>query len=136
MMPVAATSFAMRAALLFELFTCGPYACSPKSSGGADRGESGEGIHVLAATYGGNCHAPHGNATARLAAACNGKPSCTYKVDVEVLGDPAPLCAKEFLAEWSCGKSTTVKQAKSVLAPAQQGEAGYGSIVTLACDER
>src|SRR5207245_9343164 len=40
MMPVAAASFATRVALLFALFTCGPYACSPKSSGGADRGES------------------------------------------------------------------------------------------------
>jgi hypothetical protein len=45
-------------------------------------------IHVVAGTYGGNCKAPCGNVTNHLAAACNGRSDCNYKVDYTVIGDP------------------------------------------------
>jgi len=89
-------------------------------------------IRVVAATYGENCHAPHGNSTTGVALACNGKASCEYKVDVAVLGDPAPACGKDFVAEWTCGASPTVLRT-AVSGPGN--EAGYGSIVTLACGD-
>ena len=38
-------------------------------------------IRVVVGTYGGNCNAPHGNKTEHLAAACNGRADCTYKID-------------------------------------------------------
>jgi len=86
-------------------------------------------IHVVAGTYGDNCRATHANDTARLAAACDGKVTCDYKVDVKAIGDTAPSCEKDYVAEWKCGESPAVKQAKHA------GEAGYGSIVTLRCDD-
>ena len=52
-------------------------------------------IRVVAGTYGGNCQAPHGNKTEHLAAACNGRTDCTYKIDYTVIGDPAVGCGKD-----------------------------------------
>src|SRR5207245_1746325 len=88
-------------------------------------------IRVVAATYGENCHAPHGNSTNAVALACNGKASCEYEVNVGVLGDPAPGCPKNFVAEWTCDDSPTVNRAESERAG--NGDAGYGSIATLIC---
>jgi hypothetical protein len=84
-------------------------------------------IVVLAATYGPNCGVAHGNVTQQLAAACNGKPSCDYKVDYQIIGDPAVGCVKTFVAEWHCGAGS---QVQSQTLP---GEAGYGEIATLRC---
>jgi hypothetical protein len=84
------------------------------------------GINVIAGTYGGNCGQPRGNVTADLAAACNGRATCAYTVDHNVIGDPAYGCAKDYVAEWACSGSG----GGTVSAPA---EAGYGSQVTLAC---
>ena len=89
-------------------------------------------IRVVAATYGENCHAPHGNSTPNVAVACDGKIFCEYKVDVWELGDPTPACGKNFVAEWSCGGSPTVLRAE-IGGPTQ--ETGYGSIVTLSCGD-
>jgi len=90
------------------------------------------GIQVVAATYGGNCRASHGNSTKFVVAACQGKSACNYRVDVTNLDDPVPGCVKDFVVEWTCGESTTVNRAKSV--GGSQGEAGYGSIVALTCE--
>jgi hypothetical protein len=56
-------------------------------------------IPVMVATYGANSAAARGNSTSRLARACDERDRCIYKVDVEVLGDPAPNCAKDFVVE-------------------------------------
>lgn len=85
-------------------------------------------ITVTAATYGGNAGAAHGNVTSALAKACNDQASCTYTVLVDALGDPAPGAAKDFVAEWTCGG-----QPLTTSAP---GEAGFGSMVNLACGQR
>jgi hypothetical protein len=47
---------------------------------------------IVRATYGGNEGAIDGNVTARVAAACNGKTTCEYAVDVTKLFPPAPPC--------------------------------------------
>lgn len=59
-------------------------------------------IAVSSATYGGNCHAPAGNATALVQSACDGKKACDYSVTVEKLGDPAPGCSKDFSVDYAC----------------------------------
>ena len=82
-------------------------------------------ISNIIATYGGNCRAPYGNVTAVLASQCNGLSRCDYVVDYRIIGDPVPGCAKDYVAQWSCG---TVS--KSLLLPP---EAGFGSIATLTC---
>src|SRR5437879_1917742 len=81
------------------------------------------GIEVVAGTYGGNCKAPDGNKTDDLRQACAGKQSCTYRVDVQLIGDPVYGCAKDYVAAWRCGPDPAVRKA------AAPPEAGYGSTV-------
>jgi len=71
-------------------------------SGRDDRGEGY--IKVIAATYGRNCGAHNGNVTRHLAENCDGRAMCEYVVDFKVLGDPAPGCSKDYVAEWQCGR--------------------------------
>ena len=85
-------------------------------------------IHVVAGSYGQNCGAAHGNTTPHLQQTCEGQPSCAYRVDYKVIGDPAYGCQKDYVAEWSCGQDATVYRATA--AP----EAGFGSTVDLRCD--
>ncbi|HKH00920.1 MAG TPA: hypothetical protein VKB08_09400, partial [Bradyrhizobium sp.] len=59
--------------------------------------------------------------------------SCDYRVDVGILGDPAPGCAKEFSAQISCLAEAGNKSVKSVRVPP---EAGLGSQVQLGCGTR
>lgn len=68
-------------------------------------------IKVVSGTYGRNCNAKAGNATALLATACEGKNSCDFTVDTATLEDPAPNCSKDFAAEWKCGDSNAVYSA-------------------------
>ena len=84
-------------------------------------------IKIASATYGSNCGAPRDNAKNAVASECNNRSRCTYKVDFHVLGDPAPGCAKTFLAEWTCGASVSLNQ-RSLPA-----EAGFGSELKLDC---
>jgi hypothetical protein len=78
-------------------------------------------IRVVTGTYGSNCGARHGNATAPVARACDGLTVCQYKIDTATLEDAAPNCAKDFTAEWKCGAASTV-YAVTVPAAAMQGE--------------
>jgi hypothetical protein len=91
------------------------------------------GIQVVAGTWGENCKAPRGNSTGPLAAACNGKASCDYKVDRNVLTDPAYLCRKDYAAEWRCGEDQTVQKAYAAITAGMDGESGNGAIVRLSC---
>ncbi|MDP1865936.1 MAG: hypothetical protein Q8L13_06275 [Bradyrhizobium sp.] len=61
------------------------------------------GVVVTSATYGGNCGAPRGSVTSHLAMACNGKRSCDYVIDWQIIGDPKRFCGKDYVAEWRCG---------------------------------
>jgi hypothetical protein len=71
--------------------------------GMSDRDRKRGPIKVISATYGENCRVPHGNVTDHLAEACNGKMLCEYVIDHRVIGDPAPDCRKNYIAEWQCG---------------------------------
>lgn len=68
-------------------------------------------IKVLSGTYGRNCNAKAGNATAPLSRACDGRASCDFSIDTSVLEDPAPNCSKDFAAEWKCGAGNAVYSA-------------------------
>ena len=65
-------------------------------------------IKVVTGSYGNNCGAKSGNATAQVARACDGQSLCEYKIDPATLEDSAPGCAKNFTAEWKCGTAATV----------------------------
>ncbi len=93
-----------------------------------DRG--GSPIKVIAATYGRNCGAPYGNATHHLAEICNGRATCEYVIDVNVIGDPAAGCAKDYFAEWQCGRDP---ERRSISA---RPEAGGGTRIVLRCPVR
>jgi hypothetical protein len=90
-------------------------------------GQAGGAIQVVSGSYGTVCGQPEGNVTDHLAAACNGKTVCDYKVDYTVIGDPANGCQKDYIARWRCGEGDVVQS--STAAP----EAGYGSVVRLGC---
>jgi hypothetical protein len=60
-------------------------------------------MRILTASFGENCGAPKGNATVDVKKECDGKSAdCTYAVDVDKLGDPAPRCEKTFAVEFEC----------------------------------
>ena len=84
-------------------------------------------IEIVSATYGGNCGAPPGNETTNLAAACDGKRDCRYRIDYQVIGDPAVGCGKDYVVQWRCRGSPEAHEAKA--AP----EAGYGAVIALDC---
>jgi hypothetical protein len=84
-------------------------------------------IRVIAATYGGNCGAPYGNVTPHLAESCDGKTACEYVIDFRALGDPAPGCAKDYYAEWQCGRDP---ERRTIGA---RHEAGGGTRILLRC---
>jgi peptidoglycan/LPS O-acetylase OafA/YrhL len=88
------------------------------------------GLDVLSATYGANCGARRGNATAEVAQTCNGKNECQYVVDVRKLGDPATGCAKNFVVEYECAPY------HAHLAKVLPGEAGLGSTMNLLCPDK
>jgi len=96
----------------------------------AKAGEEKYAIKVLAGTYGRNCGAKPGNATAHLSRACDGRASCDYRIDASALEDPAPSCDKDYAAEWRCGAGP------AVYAAAVSGEAGRGGSLTLVCSSR
>jgi hypothetical protein len=84
-------------------------------------------ISINAATYGGNCGAPHGNATNDVTLICDGETDCAYTVDVRNLGDPAPKCSKTFSVSYSCLPDP------KVLHEELSAEAGLGSVLDLRC---
>jgi hypothetical protein len=83
-------------------------------------------IDVVTATYGGNCGAPAGNATAGLGTACNGKVTCDYKINHAVIGDPKPGCAKSYAAQWRCPD----------MRGATIAEEADGKVISLSCQGR
>ena len=84
-------------------------------------------FEIKSASYGLNCRARQGNATRMLSTACNGKDACNYVVDVNVLGDPAPGCVKNFVVDYQCAPDN--KRLTAEL-PA---EAGLKSRLQLSC---
>ena len=79
-------------------------------------------IHVVDATYGQACKdfvppdgranlVKTGNVTAALTSACDkAKTTSLFAVDAVQIGDPAPGCGKDFIANWRCGNDQKVHQ--------------------------
>jgi hypothetical protein len=89
---------------------------------------TGPRIQVVAATWGQNCHAPYGNVTSYLQAACDYKSTCDYPVTHDTVPDPAVGCGKTYVAEWRCDGDSTVHRATL-----PRG-ADWGHIVRLTCE--
>lgn len=65
------------------------------------------GMRIISATFGGNVHAPKGNANTVVMRLCFGKPSCDIFVSVNAFGDPAPGRDKDFVVIYDCNDSKT-----------------------------
>ena len=100
----------------------------------------GSTITVVSATYGGNCRTftptngtantvHRGNATTFVKRVCDGQTTCNYIIRWQNIGDPVYGCVKDFIVEWRCSGSPTVKT-HHVPAPP---EAGFGSTASLTC---
>lgn len=86
-----------------------------------------DGITILSATYGRSCRITDNNAGQSVAAACNGRTTCQYRIDVKKLGDPRFGCRKDFVATYTCSGNA---QPRNQEVPA---EAGLGSVLNLDC---
>jgi hypothetical protein len=70
-------------------------------------------ITVRRATYGGNCGTTRDVArddTVRIAAECNAKERCTYRIDRSKMSDrsdPKPQCAKSYVVVYACSEEKT-----------------------------
>ena len=83
-------------------------AASPSSAPANNEAVS---IKIVSGTYGRNCNAKAGNATAPLSGACDGHSTCDFIIDTTMLEDPAPNCSKDFTAEWKCSNGNAVYSA-------------------------
>ena len=108
---------------LWSSNTSSDYPCTAQLSGGGDvsisdstkqlggfggsKGcESWGTMTVQSATYGGNCKAPIGNVTDKVAKmGCNWVDSCSIPISVSTFGDPVPGCVKNFDLAYSCGST-------------------------------
>lgn len=59
-------------------------------------------IRIDDATYGGNCGAPAGNATARVTEACADRAWCILAVKREEFNEPESCCKKELVVTYRC----------------------------------
>lgn len=73
---------------------------------------AGHEMTVIEATYGANCGAPAGNVTAAVAAACDGRFSCSYAITNGTAAAPAVECAKDFAATWRCATEEGVRSSR------------------------
>ena len=108
-----------------KLSPCNPGTQVTGPGGGGAQG--GGMIRIVSGTYGGNCQQREGNTTGHLASACNGRASCSYRIDYKLIGDPAFGCRKDYVAKWTCGPGGAARQTSA------GPEAGHGSTITLAC---
>jgi len=81
------------------------------------------GVRIVRADYGLNCRTPRSDVSIHAALACNGKASCSYKVDHTQIGDTAPNCAKEYQVAYECVASgQAVSRGKGALGPEASGK--------------
>lgn len=59
-------------------------------------------ITVISGTYGQNCGAPQGNATADLAHHCDGRSSCEFMLGDASMSPRNAQCGADLVAEWRC----------------------------------
>jgi hypothetical protein len=83
-------------------------------------------VNVLTAWYGQSCGTAHGNVTSHVKSSCDGKQSCNYAVNLQVVGDSAPGCRKNFIVLYACTGHSDARLAQL------PGEAS-GSSVAISC---
>lgn len=87
-------------------------------------------VKIIQASYGLSCGGNlRDNMTNRVMQECKSKSLCHFTIDHEKHGDPAPMCKKNFVVDYSCGGSSTVKTA-SIAAEASK------QYVTLDCSQQ
>jgi hypothetical protein len=94
------------------------------------------GIRILEATYGGNCTGvKKGNVTSFVAAACNDKNLCNYRIYYKDMGgDPAADCAKAFSLSYTCAGSGKRERCNVAAEAGWGGEDGKANeFCLLAC---
>lgn len=97
-------------------------------------------IHVIYACYGGNCKNANpscstvvgGNQFATLSSACNGLSACPYDINYQVIGDPAPYCAKSYSANYQC-LCDNIASTTAVSHSATQSAEATGNSILLSC---
>jgi hypothetical protein len=109
----------MKSSFRFGLFSLALLACNLVAAGPNE-------VNVLTAWYGQSCGTAHGNVTSHVKASCDGKQSCTYNVNLQVVGDSAPGCRKNFIVLFACSGQTEARLAQL------PGEAS-GSSVAINC---
>jgi hypothetical protein len=85
-------------------------------------------IKIASGTYGKNCGASPGNATAELARQCDGLQTCRYVLREAPADPPSVRCRTDFRAEWFCTDSEFHTAALSA-------NAAPGSTLVLSCVE-
>ena len=96
-----------------RLATCGVVLAVLLTIAGGKTASAAGVITVRRATYGGNCGTSRDVAkddTERIAAECNAKERCTYRIDRNKMSDrsdPKPQCAKSYVVVYACSKVRT-----------------------------
>ena len=84
-------------------------------------------IRILGAVYGGNCAGQaNTNFTDDLARQCQGRDYCVYRIDMRLLGDPRPGCAKDYRARYLCRDGGNERHASA-------GAEASGQSIVLDC---
>ena len=86
------------------------------------------GLIIHEAIYGANCGANNNNAVGEMRQRCNGENACSYTINVSLIGDAAPGCAKDFRVLYSCLPDPKIRSASV------PGEAGLRSRIALSCE--
>ena len=104
-MPILRRTGYLGTAILGALLVLAAGLLLGSASGAAEKKRSG--IHIVEATYGGNCAGvKKGNVTSFVAAACDSKNLCNYRIYYKDMGgDPADGCAKAFSLSYTCAGS-------------------------------
>jgi hypothetical protein len=103
--------------------------CGMSNLAGAQTPASPPVIKVLGAYYGLNAEGQHYvDAKHSVAVNCDGQVQCHYKVDIDVLGDPARGAAKDFRVAYSCGETVWVGYV--------EGDASDQPALLLTCEPR
>jgi hypothetical protein len=121
----------------YQCGTSGKYrriTVSPEAGGSTlniNCGSAISGIRVISASYGeGTCqHFDTVRASNDLSKSCNGKTTCEYIIDSNVIGNPAVGCKKDYTARWNCGSGTSTRR----IHVGGVNQDASGLMITLSC---
>ncbi len=82
-------------------------------------------IEIVSAIYGSNCGLTMSN-DMRVVALCSGETTCEYRIDIGLLGDPAPGCTKAHTVQYRCEPGGPIHTAR-------QSAESTGKLLFLDC---